>query len=163
MDTICNFSIGGIHPELLLVNWPGGLTLQLNGQSEQNLALGIFAQSLTNQFLSFSFLPTYLPTYVHVPTYLPTYIHVPTYIYVLTYLPTYMYLPTPGGGGTPKYKGLMGTCGQPGYVFRDFCLKRGIEFIIYCLNQGIGLSIFVLNRISFLGRSTAKFLQALVN
>ena len=33
----------------------------------------------------------------------------------------------------------MGTCGQPGYIFRDFCLKRGIEFIIFCLNQGIGL------------------------
>ena len=50
----------------------------------------------------------------------------------------------PGGGG--------GTCGQPGYVFRDFCLKRGIEFIIFCLNHGIGLSILVSNRISFLGR-----------
>ena len=47
---------------------------------------------------------------------------------------------TPGGGGVLPYKGLMGTCGQPGYVFRDFCL-----------NQGIDLSIFVLNRISFLG------------
>ena len=44
----------------------------------------------------------------------------------------------------------MGTCGQPGYVFRDFCLKQGIEFIIFCLNQGIDLSIFVLNRMSFL-------------
>ena len=50
------------------------------------------------------------------------------------------------------YKGLMGTCGQPGYVFRDFCLKQGIEFIIFCLNQGIGLSIFVLNRINVLNR-----------
>ena len=38
----------------------------------------------------------------------------------------------------------MGTCSQPGYVFRDLCLKQGIEFIIFCLNQGIGLSIFVL-------------------
>ena len=57
----------------------------------------------------------------------------------------------PGGGVLP-YKGLMGTCGQPGYVFRDFCLKQGIEFIIFCLNQGIDFSIFVLNRISFLGR-----------
>ena len=37
----------------------------------------------------------------------------------------------------------MGTCGQPGYVFRDFCLKQGIEFIIFCLNQGIDLSIFM--------------------
>ena len=44
----------------------------------------------------------------------------------------------PGGGVLP-YKGLMGTCGQPGYVFRDFCLKQGIEFIIFCLNQGIDL------------------------
>ena len=57
---------------------------------------------------------------------------------------------TPGGGELP-YKGLMGTCGQPGYVFRDFCLKQGIEFIIFCLNQGIDLSVFVLNRMSFLG------------
>ena len=45
----------------------------------------------------------------------------------------------------PYIKGLMGTCGQPGYVFRDFCLEQGIEFIIFCLNQGIDLSIFVLN------------------
>ena len=59
---------------------------------------------------------------------------------------------TPGGGGVLPYKGLMGTCGQPGYVFRDFCLKQGIEFIIFCLNQGIDLSIFLLNRMSFLGR-----------
>ena len=57
-----------------------------------------------------------------------------------------------GGGGVLPYKGLMGTCGQPGYVFRDFCLKQGIGFIIFCLNQGIDFSIFVLNRISFLGR-----------
>ena len=55
-------------------------------------------------------------------------------------------------GGVLPYKGLMGTCGQPGYVFRDFCLKQGIEFIIFCLNQGTDFSIFVLNRISFLGR-----------
>ena len=46
----------------------------------------------------------------------------------------------------------MGTCGQPGYVFWDFCLKQGIEFIIFCLNQGIDLSIFVLNRINVLNR-----------
>ena len=39
----------------------------------------------------------------------------------------------------------MGTCGQSGYVFRDFCLEQGIEFIIFCLNQGIDLSTFVLN------------------
>ena len=50
-----------------------------------------------------------------------------------------------GGAGVLPYKGLMGTCGQPGYVFRDFCLEQGIEFIIFCLNQGIDLSIFVLD------------------
>ena len=58
-------------------------------------------------------------------------------------------------GGVLPYKGLMGRCGQPGYVqyvFRDFCLKQGIEFFFFFLNQGIDLSIFVLNRISFLGR-----------
>ena len=38
----------------------------------------------------------------------------------------------------------MGACGQPGYVFWDFCLKQGIKFISFCLNQGIDLSIFVL-------------------
>ena len=52
--------------------------------------------------------------------------------------------PPPPPGVLP-YKGLMGTCGQPGYVFWDFCLEQGIEFIIFCLNQGIDLSIFVLN------------------
>ena len=52
---------------------------------------------------------------------------------------------TERGGGVLPYKGLMGTCGQPGYVFRDFCLEQGIEFIIFCLNQGIDLWIFVLN------------------
>ena len=55
-------------------------------------------------------------------------------------------------GRVLPYKGLMGTCGQPGYVFQDFCLKQGIKFIIFCLNQGIDLSIFVLNKISLLGR-----------
>ena len=57
----------------------------------------------------------------------------------------------PPGGGVLPYKALMGTCGQPGYVFRDFCLKQGIKFIMFCLNQGIDSSIFVLNRMSFLG------------
>ena len=60
--------------------------------------------------------------------------------------------PLPPGGGLLPYKGLMGTSGQPGCVFRDFGLKQGIEFIIFCLNQGIASSIFVLNRISFLGQ-----------
>ena len=40
-------------------------------------------------------------------------------------------------GGVLPDKGLMGTCRQPGYVFRDFCLKQGIEFISFCLKQGI--------------------------
>ena len=47
-------------------------------------------------------------------------------------------------GGVLPYKGLMGTCGQPGYVFRDFCLKQGIDFIIFCLNQGIDFINFCL-------------------
>ena len=33
-----------------------------------------------------------------------------------------------GRGGVLPYKGLTWTCGQPGYVFRDFCLEQGIEF-----------------------------------
>ena len=33
-------------------------------------------------------------------------------------------------GGTPL-EGLNGDVRQPGYVFRDFCLKQGIEFIIF--------------------------------
>ena len=57
------------------------------------------------------------------------------------------YLPFhPGGGGGLPYKGLMGTCDQPRYVFRNFCLKQGIEFIIFCLNQGIDLSVFCLKQ-----------------
>ena len=42
-----------------------------------------------------------------------------------------------GGGGVLPSMGFMGTCGQPGYVFRDFRLRQGIDFIIFCLNQGI--------------------------
>ena len=38
-------------------------------------------------------------------------------------------------------------CGQPGYVFRDFCLKQGIEFINFCLKQGIKNRNSVLNRV----------------
>ena len=71
--------------------------------------------------------------------------------------------PSPeGGGGIHPYKGLMGMCGQPGYVFRDFCLKQGIKFIIFCLNQGIGLSIFVLNRMSFLDDKQQNFYKRLL-
>ena len=38
----------------------------------------------------------------------------------------------------------MGTCSQPGYVFRDFCLEQGIDYIIFCLHQGIDLVNFCL-------------------
>ena len=40
----------------------------------------------------------------------------------------------------------MGTCGQPRYVFQDFCLKQCIGFIIFCLNQGIDFIIFCLKQ-----------------
>ena len=54
---------------------------------------------------------------------------------------------TPGGEGRIlPYEGIMGTCGQPGYVFRDFCLKQGIDFIIFCLNQGIDFINFCLKQ-----------------
>ena len=42
--------------------------------------------------------------------------------------------PVANGPGEGGYKGLMETCGQPGYVFQDFCLVSI-------------LSIFVLNRV----------------
>ena len=62
----------------------------------------------------------------------------------------------PRGEGVVPYKGLMETCGQPGSVSRDFCLKEGIDFIIFCLNQGIDFinsdQFSVLARVSFLGR-----------
>ena len=51
-----------------------------------------------------------------------------------------------GGGGLIPYKGLMGTCSQPGYVFRDFCLKKGINFTNFCLNQGIDFINFCLKQ-----------------
>ena len=44
----------------------------------------------------------------------------------------------------------MGTGGQPGYVLRDFCLKRGIHFIIFRLNQGIDFINFCLKQGIFL-------------
>ena len=40
----------------------------------------------------------------------------------------------------------MGTCGQPGYLFRDFCLQQGIDFIIFCLNQVIDFINFCLKQ-----------------
>ena len=57
-------------------------------------------------------------------------------ISLLMFTPTTVYVPSWGeGGGVLSYKGLMGTCGQPRYVFRDFCLKQGIDFIIFCLKR----------------------------
>ena len=38
-----------------------------------------------------------------------------------------------GVGTTLCYKGLKGTCGKSGYVFRDFCLKHGIDFYRFVL------------------------------
>ena len=43
----------------------------------------------------------------------------------------------------------MGTCGQPGYVFGDFCLKQGIDSIILCLNQVIDFINFGFKRVIF--------------
>ena len=63
--------------------------------------------------------------------------------YHLTTVKGYCIVNTWGAGGIIPYKGLMGTCGQPRYVFRDFCLKQGIDFIIFCLNQGIDCIYFI--------------------
>ena len=49
-------------------------------------------------------------------------------------------------GGVLPYKGLTGKCGQPGYVFRDFCLKQGIFFSIFGPNQGIDFINFCLKQ-----------------
>ena len=40
----------------------------------------------------------------------------------------------------------METCGQPEYVFRDFCLNQGIDFIIFSLKQGIDFINFCLKQ-----------------
>ena len=45
-------------------------------------------------------------------------------------------MPGGWGGGVLPYKGIMGPCGQPGYVFQGFCLKQGIDFISFCLLTG---------------------------
>ena len=63
----------------------------------------------------------------------------------------------PGGGGVLPYKGLMGMCGQPGYVFWDFVLNRVSNLSFFVL---IRVSIYqflsltglnVLNRVSKIG------------
>ena len=40
----------------------------------------------------------------------------------------------------------METCGQPGYVLRDFSVKQGIDFIIFCVNQGVDFNNFCLKQ-----------------
>ena len=55
---------------------------------------------------------------------------------------TYAWIPR----GILPYMDLMGMCGHPGYVFRCFCLKQGIDFIIFCLNQGINFISFCLKK-----------------
>ena len=51
-----------------------------------------------------------------------------------------------GGGGVLPYKGLMGTCGQSGYVFRDFVSIR-VSILSFFVLIGVSISsIFVLNR-----------------
>ena len=52
-------------------------------------------------------------------------------------------------GGVLPYEGLMGTCSQPGYVFRDLCIKQGIDFITFCLNQDIDFINFCLKQAIF--------------
>ena len=42
-----------------------------------------------------------------------------------------------------------GTYGQPGYVFRDFCLKQGIDFINFCLKPRVSIFLIVLHRVWF--------------
>ena len=44
----------------------------------------------------------------------------------------------------------MGTCGQPGYVFWDFCLEQGIDLSIFVLNWGKCLKQGIKNRNSVL-------------
>ena len=56
--------------------------------------------------------------------------------------------PAGGGGGVLPYKGLIGTCGQSGFVFRDFCLKQGVDFYHFVLNRVFFLANF-LNRVQF--------------
>ena len=61
----------------------------------------------------------------------------------------------------------MGTCGQPGYVFRDFCLQQGIDFIIFCLNHGINFclkqSIFLNSFVIANGLDTKEFRYLLLS
>ena len=55
----------------------------------------------------------------------------------------------------------MGTCGQPGYVFRDFCLKQVSNLSFFVLIR-VSILIFVLNRISFLDDKQQNFYKLLL-
>ena len=60
-------------------------------------------------------------------------------------------LQAPGGGELP-WKSLMGTWGQPGYVFRDFCLKQGIFLNSFVIANGFDKKEFRYLLLSYTGR-----------
>ena len=52
-------------------------------------------------------------------------------------------IPEEGERVLPRpYRGLMGTCSQLGYIFRDFCLTQGIDFIIFYLETAIATAVY---------------------
>ena len=57
----------------------------------------------------------------------------------------------PRGGELP-WKSLMGTWGQPGYVFRDFCLKQGIFLNSFVIANGFDKKEFRYLLLSYTGR-----------
>ena len=59
-------------------------------------------------------------------------------------------LQAPGGGGTPLKE--MGTWGQPGYVFRDFCRKQGIFLNSFVIANGFDKKEFRYLLLSYTGR-----------
>ena len=56
------------------------------------------------------------------------------------------------GGGKLPWKSLMGTWGQPGYVFRDFCLKQGIFLNSFVIANGFDKKEFRYLLLSYTGR-----------
>ena len=58
----------------------------------------------------------------------------------------------PGEGGPVPCKGLIGTCGQPGYFFGIFVSNRVSILSFFDVIRVSILSIFVLNRVSFRGQ-----------
>ena len=57
----------------------------------------------------------------------------------------------PRGGELP-WKSLMGTWGQPGYLFRDFCLKQGIFLNSFVIANGFDKKEFRYLLLSYTGR-----------